>query len=593
MKIEGDGARAPATDAPALGSSFVAAVVVVTVIHVWLLLNDGHFWDAWLTWMAGQTRDWPTLHQWYVDSGIPQIGWEHQLALMPGSLLLYRVIVFACFVLAATALLQVCSRLQIPRLEALVALVIFVGHPAMEVGVSIICMPYVVSLAAFALSAEIILRGPPTALRHVALLPLLFLAFTTQSFLVLHVALLPFYMLNAVGPRPWPTTWPRALLRFGALIVAPFAYYFFMKEYFPTGGAYATYNDFRDETASMMKVVEAFRDNAVPAQITKAAQTLGWIVIVAVGVGAAAVVGMNPAPPRASAGRAAILVLASLAMCVAAVFPYVVVGKGPRADGWSLRHALLVPGALALSMCALAQVASWLGRPVRAVVVGAGTALALSFSTATTVDYLGWLGRAAKDQAIIAALAKRGPQELGVVWVSDEFPPFAGERYRYYELTGLFWSAWGTMHTAGFPVRRGAAGTKTYSIRVFDGYRMLKDWTPSRGHARLEISRGPGWSGSWAALGLADVRARLAGDGARQQLFDELVRIELEPIDMPAKWKTDMQPRLETLYRRAQRAARLEERARAKEKGSATTTTATTATTKKKKKTKKPPKIVR
>jgi hypothetical protein len=61
----------------------------------------------------------------------------------------------------------------------------------MQVGLSIICLPYFISLGAYALAALLMVSAPSSWKRLPPLLLLLALAFTTPSFLVLHVVLLP------------------------------------------------------------------------------------------------------------------------------------------------------------------------------------------------------------------------------------------------------------------------------------------------------------------------------------------------------------------------------------------------------------------
>jgi hypothetical protein len=269
--------------------------------------------------------------------------------------------------------------------------------------------------------------------RSIAALSLLFVSFFLPSNLVFFYGYFVFMVACEflAGYFPSGLTIKSLALRVRRDIDAlmlPLVFWVLKKTFFPTSGAYLSYNAIR---LNFTEVYEVYSSVVFPLAIGEVLQVLSnsWVIPVSVAVGVVAVAALrrwNLCDVQPATGMSAqTLVIGGLWMALCAVFPYAAVGQPLSATGWLTRNAILLP--LPFAMMIFAGI-RWLFQrflpSITGGVVFLTTAIVAIGTLQTNLGYLRLQALGAKQAAIEMNLEPemQSRMPLSIVQIRDEFP---------------------------------------------------------------------------------------------------------------------------------------------------------------------------
>lgn len=468
-------------------------VVSVGITHGLVLLNDGIYWDDWLTYTDLVQRDWSTLGKLASErGGIPQdFAYWGSFAFFPGITEGWKLVVFIFICTSAILIfkLGVNSGL-LTRSQAFWVGLLATIYPAFQTWILLGTSQYIVYYTLFLAGWLFALKALSAPDRQWLWWPLAFtmflVAFRLNSLLVLHFGFLTLLIVARRGS--WSLSRSRIVVLIG-LLVLPFTYWL-VSGLFKSYGLYAHYNAFALIPASLVSSAQQFWTYSVLHVNLQSFLTAGWqflpwtLVLITAGV---VVFPSLDGPSRSGLALSGCglvgLMLGSL--------PYVLVGDSP-ADGWRSRHALLIGLPMAMVVVGALTVLSANGtvsaNAAKVVII----LISVGYAMSTVNTYVAWEYRAIKDRAVMSKLAADPTaRNSSVFWIDDEFPASPESHYRFYEWSAMFWRVYGDQSRIGFDTDYydrtdlqsfGAYYTSSYDLATFN---------PRGCQANLVIRPGP------------------------------------------------------------------------------------------------------
>lgn len=380
-----------------------ALVLVFAVLTVFgpLLLTDQWLWDDWVMVAYARHGDLWELFK--------QLGRRDQFLLVQPLAIYGTARDFTAVVLLLSAAIgplvyAIIRRATAwPPVDAFWAALLTVLAPLNQARFSISTVPYAFSSVFFLLALFLLLidLDKPSLGRRALILVLLFLAFSTNSFLVLAWIAPALVFLHAwrtsknatsVQDRVKPAI--RSIAMRGELLLASPAYWLAKKTLQPTYGLYSQYNTFKMDivTALGRTVATLFAQVGkdatfllpMPSDLLEIAIAVALIVALVLAIvriwRIPLFVSHEHSGDRMGFERAITVILAFV-LCISALLPYVMVGASPRFSGlWETRHhttLMLVSGFSIVSIYRLLLPRRFLAK---AVAVTAIVFLSLNFS---------------------------------------------------------------------------------------------------------------------------------------------------------------------------------------------------------------------
>jgi hypothetical protein len=389
----------------------------------------------------------------------------------------------------------------VSRTEALLITCLAVAYPADHTHVLLITVPYLVYWFLFLLGLLVLMRseiasgGRKWALRVFAL-ACFFLSFSLNSLLLFYFGALLFGVLylHRVKGLTLGRLVTYELPRHLDLLIAPFAFWFVYRTYFPPNGLYGYYHQFHLALDSLVTSAQGFWLSGVVAQfrdslVALAAAPLVWLAaLYAVHrLWRSRQPGPDPIRPRlVMLGFGALL-------AVLAVFPYMAVALSPSEHGWNSRHTILLGIPVAIVLVAGARILFSAGRgAVGAVGAAALASLLLGFIADSGIGYVGWEARWIKDSSVIANLASTpGADGYSVYWIDDGYPAGGEPDHRYYEWSSMLGRAFGGQSRIGLDTRTSSPRFLVNGKSSFTDARNLAGLDPAGCEAVVVIGRGP------------------------------------------------------------------------------------------------------
>ena len=548
-----------ASASSALGRGHTAAIVVVALLsHGLWLFNDGVFYDAWLEWAAGTYGKWKMLQGWFDDSGMPQVGWVHQVLMRsPSPQLTYALVGFGCWTLLGVLVARIAKGFGARDADATIAGCLVVASRVAVVGVSFIHAPYFMSLTALAglcvvlvaeARAPVALSWRPLVRQRVVVYVLIFFASMMPSSLAACYAIGALVVVVDVlhGRRMM------ALIKRIDLMLIPALIFWWQRMFFPAQGGFSGHNKIK-----LGRQFERVLDTTVEAIFVDAsakalAAPVAVLVVGALCAAALASRGKASADVRRAAGTLAFALL----WLVPAVFPYVVVNKAASMQRlFTWRHGMLILFLVPLAYVLVAYVVRRF-RPLRLLWAGvAGVAIAGQGFSAAAI-HTEWLGAAAKQRAIElqgrAAALSPTPE---MVWVDDRVAYPANVRTISYELTGLVSRALGTLYAGALSL---GSKSKVESFRIgYFWYYLLPGFRGDGPHAVLTVQPREQKPPTLSRIGLCYAAARLGCRGAAYA--NEMFVVSLTPTEPPPDWSAKVKE-----ARQAEKARKRRERREAR-----------------------------
>ncbi len=423
-------------------------VVIAVLVHLPLLLDDAGFFDgALLTNLADHGR-FRELHRWFYNAGLSPEYWLHRtLWLLPAAAWVHRLVSLGAVVGIGAIVFVVANRYTaLTRRETFALACLIVAFPAYHIFVSILSIIYILPTLLLYLGwllyfdGRIEERGRGYRLVAYALM---FLSFVHNSLLVFHYAFagLAVWILVARGTRI-----SAAVKRIWPVLVLPVGFQIVKVIWFEPRGIYAGYNRLvlLDGSLSLSQRVRMLGGGLL------AFVGSPWLLVLAP---IALVVIWWLYRRRAITALTAQLVLFGAGFYVAAIVPYLLVGKSPEPGlVWTDRFSMEAVLGLALLALGTARIAGEL------VQRRAAEALVLALAWLWSVErleshYLVWTTRAARDAAIVDRLRDHSPPPPGTALYWRDDHPVGDETYRFYELGDKLDQAWGSQRWVAFDGR--------------------------------------------------------------------------------------------------------------------------------------------
>ncbi|MCK9380266.1 MAG: hypothetical protein M0P95_04270 [Sulfuritalea sp.] len=452
--------------------------LLVFATHGVSLFNDGVYWDGWLLYGHYVNRDVETLLSIFRNAGSPWAGYFHwAFWLAPNPVFAYRLVAFLAAMLSTLMVFFIAQRISIlSSRERWFIAAVFCCYPAFQAQVAIILAPMRLLYMLFFIGLYLALRsletsGRPALIRRALALVIIGASFSLNSLLVFYFPIL-FLIISEKHPEWSADTLPKKLLkslRYGDLILLPFAYWAISNLIWKATDEYSGYNQLAFSPKLWFTNFWKSIDNTILSQFDGVMTLAGNRPMLA-----AFVILMAVLFERANSARRGTrefkdfveisksensanmlkIGLFAVVLLFCALFPYLVVGKFPTAEGWDSRHAALVSLPVAVLLVAI-------GRGVHLILpfnltpnllrVFSGI-LVLSFVLLTCKVYLAWQVRWIKDQSFIVNLQKLPKalvDRINLFIVNDAYY-INKEFYRHYEYSVMFKMAWGSENKIGF-----------------------------------------------------------------------------------------------------------------------------------------------
>lgn len=438
----------------------------IALVHGWLLLNDGVYFDGWFVYNQIEDGDFETLRQPFSDQGNPLRAWQHWIAgQVFDPVLGHKAVSFVCLLLAGVILYRIGVESQfLSQSESFFLALLTLFYPAYQASVEMIMMPYHVSFVSFfggvwlALRLKTAAGGRGMALR-LACYGLFILAFLIQSFLVFYFAFLVFWGMYTAALDLRSNPLRAAVWQVGRFypdfVLLPMGFWLVTRTLFPID---ARYNEFSLSLPTLTNGFFNFLRFGVYGQLQFSLERL----LAAPLLTGLALLMLQPLyrvyakrhGAQGSSRSVAALLVSGLLALILAMLPYVVVGKSPTLHGWYSRHALLLGLPMAILTLGIwrgikrlgDERTHWLGF----MLVGL---LLLGYGLAHWQNYITLQARWIKDRSVIEHLRQANiPRETGLLWVDDRFFVGWDELFYYnHEWTGMVIHALGRADIVGLP----------------------------------------------------------------------------------------------------------------------------------------------
>lgn len=525
-----------------------AIIIYIFIVHGFLLINDGIYWDDWL-WIN------PTNNHLEIDrmvSAANEMGtvitfWLHIWLV---EFLGYRIVTFIAIIIAGILVFLIGQHKKIlDHSDALFVALITVSYPAFQTWILLSTANYVFYYALFLLGVFIslkseIYRGTLRIILVAFAILLFFLSFNLNSLLVFYFGFL--LLLFCLNYRHNGLSWKQALILFISrrlyLIFLPFIYWIVKEVFFPSHGLYADYNRFTFSPFKLLHNIILFIYCGVYKQFNTALVELNrqpglWLfVLLAVSVWYAKFKGdmVHSSETSETLVKPHSLLAYGFLLMGLGMFPYIVVGLSPSLAGWGTRHSLLLALPIALIIVALARL---LFRSSEGNLSRIGwmflTTLLLAFSIATVSSYIGWQARWVKDRSVMVNLTRLdGAKYYSVYWVNDQYRLGGENNYRFYEWSSIFKKVWGDETRIGFdqryPDSKMLEDNKTYFNKCYN----LKNFDPAGCQVLLAIRQGVLDGSAFSLVGRYYYYKFLRP----QQMDDFLIKvtdIQIQPLSSP------------------------------------------------------------
>jgi len=331
-------------------------IVAYSLSYSLMLINNGIYQDDWT--LYNMSRE--TIIEIYYDQGHRWLAYFHNFLLsFEHWIVIYRLIVFSAYLLAALILNHIVKRvLVISAVERIFLVLFYAVFPVNNVRFLLINTPYAVSNCLFLLACWSLVKHRETKKIpfRVGALVGFFMAFDTNSLLVFYLLPLAYLLKDSclkAGCLSMPKglDFSKVILRSLDFVILPFCYWIPKTLLFLPRGAWEGYNQFTASGLSLspLFLVMSFQTSffkVLDDSFSSFSSLLLVLAIIIAGFvhhkwGWGEDTG-EPCGASYTPGDYYLLCFGMAAFCLA-VLPYNLVGQLPKVDNWHSRHQLLVP----------------------------------------------------------------------------------------------------------------------------------------------------------------------------------------------------------------------------------------------------------
>lgn len=444
--------------------AYLVILFIALIAHGLLLLNDWEYWDGPAVHQVVESRDLIGELKHYGQNGVPIMAvYLWVMGLFPNITFAFKLVGFLCFVLSAAFAYRIgLLSGMVSRLESLSIAVIAMIYPVFQVSVISDLTGYMIGNLCFITAVMFVFQAEnKVSSAHwrfrIFSWVFFFLAFNfLNSVYVFYFGFLLFWVLYIL--RKYSLTINQFLRNFIwrriDYLIMPFLSWSIRAIFYPVSGEYAesgTYA-FIFETESLQLWTGRFLNFAIVEPYSKMITRHWWLTLTVVVLCLGFVLWKPEMVDKLTAALKPQLrywALFGAILLVAALFPYVAVGRGPITSIFSkipfdtdTRHTLLIALPLAILIVGFIRSHVITRKPLLAATsIALLVVMAVESCIVHIENYVDWQIRSVKDQSLIAQLKENEEVDrYSIIWVDDFFP--AGG-YRFYANKAFYvYSEW-------------------------------------------------------------------------------------------------------------------------------------------------------
>jgi len=460
---------------------YFGLLLTLMACHGLLLMNDGIYWDDWLSIGYLKNGDWQSLSEQTSEMGLPLLGYFQWTLKLLNIYTHYKIIAFLLIYISSVLIYKTSLNLRIlTATESFLIAVIFIAFPAYQVTVLFCTLNYLFCLSLFYLAAYIYVEslgkkslGLIRMLR-VGAATIFFISFNLNSLLVYFYAflMLMFFSQKSRDGGTWIKNLSSFIRANWPIIILPIAYWVIRSIFTPPHGLYANYHRLDVSAWQIFSLSISFIRVSVFGQFFSAARDLGdhvtvWLVLL---IGVCVAYGYlirnqrvkNRVRENWFNDKHAISAFGfGLIALICAIFPYAAVGLSPESAGFGTRHNVLISLPVAILIISVFRIysqsygqlnlSSQIGFKRNQLLII--SSVVLSFALSCNHYYISWEARAIKDRAFMHVL-QSNPKlgDYATYWIDDRFQAGPALEYSYYEYSSMFKEVWGGESRIGVPI---------------------------------------------------------------------------------------------------------------------------------------------
>lgn len=421
--------------------SLLLIILVYSLANGLMLINNGVFWDDWTLFNMSEQG----IREQFIGNGSWNSGWGYMhiwLQKTSNPPLLYHAITFLLHLGISLLFFTVLGKFDLDHIARLAISLIAATVPFNQARVTMICLPYSISLFLFMLAFLIFINNlkRKNILIRIISLSLFFYSFTTNSLLVFY-AIVPLALMY-FNRHQLKETWKKLIVANIDFLILPPLFWLiksiFLKPqnfYFENG-----YNSFSFKRLiySPIKIMSVTIDafSGIVDALNQAIFSYYFLFSLAILAilyffnfkfkGKIHAVKIN---------NSAFILQTGIVLLILAILPYILVGKLPLHQGFETRHQLLMPFGYSLIIYGL------LTRLIKAKFKGIVLILILLFNIAGQISLqkqylIGWM----KQESIMSNLLNHPEiHKYRTIQVIDQVPEqdATTRALRFYEWNGM------------------------------------------------------------------------------------------------------------------------------------------------------------
>ena len=459
---------------------YVIIFLVTFFSHGLLLVNDGLYWDGWLTKGYLDSGDWLSMKQQTSEMGLPVLGyimWSLKILKIYDY---YKFIAFLMIFLSATLIYSIADRLKFTtKFEGLLIAIIFITLPAYQTSIEISTLNYLILLFLFYLSIFIIVEVRygnifkyKSLVNFLALIGL-FISFNMNSLLVYFYSFILILAIKEIDfKRGALIGGKQFVINNFYMLALPFIYFGFRKYITPPNGLYQDYHSLNMDPYFIVTLIIQYIRVAVMGQIFNSIMilreylTLLILVIFCIELYYRYLLLKfknelhSFSEPWFRDVNVGLITFFSITCLLFAVLPYAVVGLYPAIKGFNTRHSILISLPVALLIISIFRnysinfkqldiISRVRFKKTQLIII---YVLIFSFISACNLYYISWEARAIKDNAVLSLLKSRDDiKQYSIYWIDDKYKLGPTGDYSYYEYSSMFKKIWGGESRLGIP----------------------------------------------------------------------------------------------------------------------------------------------
>lgn len=466
-------------------------ILIYSTAHIWILLNNGIFWDDWTIFNVNNQ----TIINTFIQAGYPLNGYFH-VFLQSHGVILYRLLTFVTFLIAALCLNSVLKNIKsLDTFSRLFIVIVFMIFPVNTARIAMINIFYGVGYALFFIGFWITAEYVKTKkiLLRVLAIFVLYASFFVNSLLVFYGLVILYLWISNDDFEITIKYAKNKFFQYFDFIVLPFLFWAIKMIYFVPFGYYEGYNKLTISTILNILKPHVIALTLFKSFIMVIYQTALVSVYIIIIIGILYILTRRFLKLDSNIWRNQcnykgwIYLLSGLFIFYLGIFPYLAVGLIPGQENWASRHQLLVP--LGSSLLIYAVICN---RSIN-LKIFFSIVLVIAFLWVNFQNYIEYQLDWYKQLSIIENVKDNDKIILGKTFlIKDNTKQLNAKQrnYRFYEYTGLLKYTFGEQ-TRFATNEEGFKAITEYSRFFIDEYN-LRNYSPTSPEYSIIINPGPG-----------------------------------------------------------------------------------------------------